>query len=579
MVDAKRGSVFNVTEKRAALYLVMMGLWLLIVAGSAPALWQTFTGLDSVWAKVLFVPFAGCLALFWFYGVYHLVFLVFSSLPRPDLGARAQALAKQLPAWPKVAIIYTTYNDFNREAVLTCLNQEYSNYRVFLLDVSTNPDMRRQVDAFHEEFASSTTLFRLQPRQGFKARSLNDTLKAAVTDDYEFFAVCDADNLFPPDFLSRTIPYFQLDERIAFIQAAPASSGRSQGKFAKDFEAVIDASWSLHQLPRDRYGLLMCMGHSVVVRREAWEKVGGYPEIVQEDTAFTMRLREHGYHGLFAPEVVCGEEFPEDFGRCRRRQFRLVQADTEIISTQMPQFLKSKDISFIEKIDLLARTLRLPSEALTLLFLIPAFLLIPLAEAGTVSATSMDRAFGPMRTPGLVAVTLLIASAPLYPFVVHLRRKPIQLVRLIFHSIPLHCSFLVLAIVSFVAYILRGRAMFLVTGTQDGAAVQSQPMGAYRNFIQRLSADSPLVTFLEIGSALVLGCAGLVTASLVLLGVAFVLLLPPILRRYGWENKAVALAVYLPLALIIAGLATSLAGVVGAQSQYLALAVLSVLLF
>ena len=65
----------------------------------------------------------------------------------------------------------------------------------------------------------------------------------------------------------------------------------------------------------------MCMGRGVVVRREAWQKVGGYPEIVQEDTAFTMRLRQHGYDGLFATEVISREEFPEDFKRFCRLSF------------------------------------------------------------------------------------------------------------------------------------------------------------------------------------------------------------------------------------------------------------------
>ena len=537
MICAKQAAFFNVAEKRATLYLVIVGIWLLILAGSALSFWRTFSGLDSLLAKGLFVPFAGCLALFWFYGVYHSVLLVFSYMGRPDLGARAQALAKDKPFSPKVAIIYTTYNDFDREAALTCLNQDYPNYQVFLLDVSTNPDMRKRVDAFQEEFAPATTLVRLQPRQGFKARSLNDTLKTAVGDDYEFFAVCDADNYWPSDFLSRTIPYFLLDERIAFVQANPTNSGRSEGKFTKDFGVAVDASWALYQRARDRYGLLMCMGHSVVVRREAWEKAGGYPEIVQEDTAFTMSLRRHGYYGLFAPEVLCGEEFPEDFGRCRRRQFRLVQADTEILSTQMPKYLKDKNISFIEKIDLLARTIRLPSQALALPFLLLAFPVIPLVGEGALSATSIDRAFGSMLSPGLVAVTLLTAAAPLYPFFVYLRRKPLKLVPLLFRSITLHYSPLALAITSFVVYILRGRAMFLVTGTQDGAAIRSQPVGVVRGFLQRLGPDSSLVTALEIISGLILGYVGLVTGSLVLLGVASVLLMSPMVRRWGWHNK------------------------------------------
>lgn len=171
---------------------------------------------------------------------------------RPDLGARAQTLAKDRPCSPKVAIIYTTYNDFNKEAASTCLNQDYPDYHLFLLDVSTNPDMRQLVDEFQEEFASSTTLVRLQPQQGFKARSLNDALKTAVGDEYQFFAVCDADNYWPADFLARTVPYFLLDERIGFVQANPVISGHSQGKFTKEFEVAIEASWSLHQRPRGR---------------------------------------------------------------------------------------------------------------------------------------------------------------------------------------------------------------------------------------------------------------------------------------------------------------------------------------
>ena len=579
MVHAKQATFFNVAENRATLYLVIVGVSLLILAGSALSFWRTFSGLDSLLAKGLFVPFAGCLALFWFYGVYHSVLLVFSYMGRPDLGARAQALAKDTPFSPKVAIIYTTYNDFNRRAALTCLNQDYPNYQVFILDVSTNRDMRKRVDAFQEEFAPATTLVRLQPRQGFKARSLNDTLKTAVGDDYEFFAVCDADNYWPADFLSRTIPYFLLDERIAFVQANPTNSGRSEGKFSKDFGVAVDASWALHQRARDRYGLLMCMGHSVVVRREAWEKAGGYPEIVQEDTAFTMSLRRHGYYGLFAPEVLCGEEFPEDFGRCRRRQFRLVQADTEILSTQMPKYLKDKNISFIEKIDLLARTIRLPSQALALPFLLLAFPVIPLVGEGALSATSIDRAFGSMLSPGLVAVTLLTAAAPLYPFFVYLRRKPLKLVPLLFRSITLHYSPLALAITSFVVYILRGRAMFLVTGAQDGAAIRSQPVGVVRGLLQRLSPDSRLVIALDVVLALILGYVGIITGGLVLIGIALVLLMSPVMRRYGWHNRAISVAVYLPLALVIAGLVMSLSGGIGAQSQYLALAVLAVLLF
>ncbi|MFC1992130.1 glycosyltransferase family 2 protein, partial [Chloroflexota bacterium] len=547
MVSAKQTTTFNVTRKSPTLYLVMMGLWLLIMAGSVPNFWRTFIELDSILAQVLFVPFAVCLALFWFYGVYHLVFLVFSYVGRLDLGARTQALAKEIPSPPRVAVIYTTLNDFNREAAATLLKQDYPDYHVFLLDVSTNPDFQAQVDAFHKENASNTTLHRLQPKQGFKARSLNDTLKDAVEPEYEFFAVCDADNYLPTDFLSRTVPYFLLDEQLGFVQTPPTLTGQSEGKFSKDFEVAIDASWALHQIPRDRYGLLMCMGHSVVVRREAWEKSGGYPEIVQEDTAFTMALRRHGYSGIFEPEVPVGEDFPEDFSRWRRRQYRLVQADTEIWITQMPAYLKSKAVSLTEKIDLMARTTRLPAQAITLIYLLLAFPVIPALNGGGLSAASIDRAFAAMLSPGLVALTLLAAAAPLFPFFVYLRRKPLKIIPFLFHSITLHYTPLGVALASFVIYVLKGKAVFLVTGARDGAAVQEQPVGRMRRFIQRLGVDSRLVIALDIVLALILGYVGIITGGLVLIGIALILLISPVIRRYGWHNRVISVAVYLPL--------------------------------
>ncbi|MEE8413637.1 MAG: hypothetical protein V3R96_03710, partial [Dehalococcoidales bacterium] len=302
-------------------------------------------------------------------------------------------------------------------------------------------------------------------------------------------------------------------------------------------------------------------------------------EIVQEDTAFTMSLRRHGYYGLFAPEVLCGEEFPEDFSRWRRRQFRLVQADTEILSTQMPMYLKNKGISFIEKLDLLARTIRIPSQALALPFLLLAFPLIPLANGGGLSAASIDMTFSSMLSPGLVMVTLLTATAPLYPFFVFLRRKSPKLVPLLFRSITLHYSPLVLTITSFVVYVLRGKAMFLVTGSKDGAAVQTQSVGVFSRFLQRIGPDSRSVIALDIVLALFLGYIGIITGGLVLIGIALILLMSPFMRRYGWHNRAISVAVYLPLALVIAGLIMSLSGGTGAYSQYLALAVLSILLY
>jgi uncharacterized membrane protein len=121
--------------------------------------------------------------------------------------------------------------------------------------------------------------------------------------------------------------------------------------------------------------------------------------------------------------------------------------------------------------------------------------------------------------------------------------------------------------------------MFLVTGSKDGAAVQEHPAGKVRRLTQRLNADSHLVIAFDIICGIIFLYIGIATGGLILTGVAAVLLMAPAIRRWGWHNLAISIAIPLPLALIIAGLATSLSGGMGAQSQFLALAVLSVLLF
>src|SRR3989338_3739249 len=104
----------------------------------------------------------------------------------------------------------------------------------------------------------------------------------------------------------------------------------------------------------------------------------------------------------------------------------------------MPAYLKSKVVSLTEKLDLMARTTRLPAQAITLIYLFIAFPLIPLANGGGLSADSIDRAFAPMITPALVIVTLLVTASPLFPFFVYLRHKPLKMIRLLFHSVTLH---------------------------------------------------------------------------------------------------------------------------------------------
>ncbi|MBK6781199.1 MAG: hypothetical protein IPG75_16920 [Gemmatimonadetes bacterium] len=78
----------------------------------------------------------------------------------------------------------------------------------------------------------------------------------------------------------------------------------------------IDIHWRWYHPLRNRYGFVMLLGHGAVVRREVWEEVGGFPEIVSEDLAFSLRARQHGWHGgVRRRTLIYYEEFPGDHPR------------------------------------------------------------------------------------------------------------------------------------------------------------------------------------------------------------------------------------------------------------------------
>ncbi|MEE8442323.1 MAG: glycosyltransferase, partial [Dehalococcoidia bacterium] len=294
--------------KSNTMYVWLMVTWLLCVAWFIPrfaSLWRT---LDSSLLQTLLVFVLFCLAIFWFYGIHFYAFFLFTHLERRRKRLSRPPRRKPQPH-PQVAILYPTADDFEYRAALSCVNQAYPSFHVFLLDDSSREEYHTRVDAFHHDFPEVTTVIRRENREGFKAGNLNNAL-AMVGCDHEFFAICDADNILPTDFLTQLTPYLQEDSCLGFVQANHRINGLQKESFVQDFHRLVDVGWDHHHLPRNRYGLAFCFGHGVVLRTEAWKQAGGFPLIVSEDIALTLSMRRQGYFGRHVPEVICGEGIP-----------------------------------------------------------------------------------------------------------------------------------------------------------------------------------------------------------------------------------------------------------------------------
>jgi cellulose synthase/poly-beta-1,6-N-acetylglucosamine synthase-like glycosyltransferase len=489
---------------------------------------------------------------------------------------KPSALEKQYhPA--SVAILYTTRNDFQIRAVLSCLNQSYPDFHVFILDDSTDKICKETIDSFQQAHPKATTVVRRSDRRGFKAGNLNNALrKHAVSFDY--FAVVDADEVIPPDFLEKLIPYFSLDESIAFVQAHHEQNPDQPSKFAQDLAMGIDFHWDIYQPPRNRHGFVMFYGHGAVLRRDVWEKVGGFPEIVSEDLAFSTRIRQIGYRGYFVRDVTCYEDFPETYRQFRKRHEKWVQGACEYLRQEFVPFVLSKRVTFAEKLDVLLATfiLFIPAVFLIYILIANAFLPMLMAERHSLSITLfgqrfelmsayfMEPRFKDLWTLDFYLITIVGMFSPVFCYFGAMLSRPRSIIRLLMKSSVPYISLILVCTCGILTYLCTRRAVFPATGdkTDVSAPLEDRPG---RGLISQLNANHPLVFHLEWFLGIILTYFSLVTLNFALLTISSCLILSPVIARYGWDNKAVSFFVSIPLFFVLLAFGSMGLGFLGIQ--------------
>ena len=377
-------------------------------------------------SAILALPFFALGAL---YGSFNLV-IFFTSFSYPA----SRPPRRPLDAVPRVVVLYTTCNDFDEEAFGTVARLLYPRKEIIILDDSTRSEIRAQVGraaALH-----GARVIRRADRRGFKAGAINDVLPFL---DSEFFAVLDADEVVPDDFLIRALEYFT-EERVAFVQASHYAYNR-KSLWTDEMGHGVDLHWKVFQKYRNSHGVVNFLGHGAVLRTEAIRAAGGFPEIVSEDIALTVELARIGFRGVFADDLLCGEAFPDSFTAFRRRHKKWAMGTAQFLRLYVGRIVTAP-LPWYQRLDLLLPALSLPMTVLLSLFIVGAhFVSIPV-------------------TPPLVAVSLLAIGSPLLPFLTLPRGQRLRA------SLVNTVAFMSLFTIS-ILYVLRGalgRAVFLVTG-------------------------------------------------------------------------------------------------------------------
>ncbi|MBL7826303.1 MAG: glycosyltransferase [Saprospiraceae bacterium] len=579
---------------KPTMYIIILATWLASVVWFQPRLLQLLDMADNLTGKVALGIFIVFINFAWLYGIYNLGVVAFAAWyqwfgkkknPIGTLSETARRTTKQ----PPVAILYTTCNDFVEASVVSCVEQDYKNFKVYILDDSSQEAFKQEVDQFAARYPELVQVVRRPDRKDFKAGNMNYALEHVVTLE-KYFAVADADEILPPDFLTKTVEVLENDSTCGFVQANHRSNPNSDSPLAKSLGVGVDIHWQWYQPLRNEYGFVMFLGHGALLRRDVWAKIGGFPGIVSEDLGFAIHARELGYRGRFLEEVICYEDFPDSVRAFRIRHMKWTRGTSEFLKKKMAWLIKSRNISWPEKLDILFPTLNLPLTLLYLLFMLNANLVLPYLfgqtqdvtfvlgnQEMTIPIVVLDPDFQVIYGWDFYLITLLTFFSPVLSFILAMARQPLKLYRFLSHSTVMYAALTPLSSVGVLAYMISGKATFIVTG--DKKQADDQPQRAYatwsgrmRNQVQQLlhksHPDTGIVQVIEVAFGVLFGIAAIYMFQISFIGLCLAFLMMPLMHHLKWEHKLVRVLAYVPFALILLGVALSGLSVFGMKAVF-----------
>lgn len=292
---------------------------------------------------------------------YHLAFQLASLFCSNRLSARIDRSGQC-----RFSILYATRDDFQKDSCLSCIQQDYPNhcFKVIICDDGNNEAIAREIDEFAK--AHSVIVVRRDNKpNGFKAGNLNFAVDHKV--DEPWFIIVDADQILPKSYLAAmAAEVCGQPDSVAFVQGSHISdhlplkdllgkeiaTTRRATPFQKMMGLEIQMFYDRDLMLRETHGFLPFLGHGAAIRRSAWQEVGGFPHVVSEDFAFSMKLSEKGRFGVFAEQVRSWESYPKDFGSFLIRLSKFSAGTAELLKLYLGGFLIG-NAPWVAKLDFL----------------------------------------------------------------------------------------------------------------------------------------------------------------------------------------------------------------------------------
>lgn len=540
---------------RSALLFSIIGFWILLNSIFINNYIKILTIPDNTWIKSLFT----FIVIFWilltsFYSSYHLMSFLFSLFIR----RKRNNIVRNYDNTPPVAVLYTCMNDLKKESIIACLSQEYPNYSLYVLDDSTIKSEKKLVNSLKKEFNNRFSIIRRKRKgfNGFKAGNINNAIHK-IGNQYDYICIIDSDELIPQTFIRETVAIAEGNKKLGFVQCSHQQYSKTKyGKLTGD---GIDLHWNYFLPARNKFGFVYFYGHGALLRLKSIIDIGGFPEVVSEDIALTVRMRQYGYQGYFAHDIKCLEETPSSYRSFRRRNRKITSGTLEFLKKFYPDFFRSKKVPFVEKIDMLISTsiIYLPIPFFCFIFIL--HYLIPFLEIGSnkniisflnvlIYSRAITKIFNPLWNWKFIAFIFFTVFSPLCYVIPNIIQSPKKTIFYILRMGTISLSISLQTIGVTLKWVITKRTFFIATGDRS----------------QKASGLS--YEYLEFFLGLILYVSGILSSCFCLISVGFTLMLVPILMKKELEESALSKLSIIPMLIAfftLSGLSILLIGITG----------------
>jgi len=230
----------------------------------------------------------------------------------------------------RIALLYLTCDDFDPKACETLLEQKGVMTDVFILDDSELPRNRMGIDRWAAGQSVHIEIVRRPTRKEFKSGSLNNWLQLYGRPEYfPFFLLVDSEIYLSRNFVSVLLGYLEFSQ-LAFVQGSHRG-GHGAGDFQRLFSRRVDCAWRYEIPAQSLTGITPMLGHGALIRTSIAQGIGGFPNFISEDLAFTLKLAAYGKFGALVSSAVATEDYPFSYRSHWCRLLRWAQGDTDLV--------------------------------------------------------------------------------------------------------------------------------------------------------------------------------------------------------------------------------------------------------